>query len=37
VRFTEWTAEHVAFSVDGEHVRTVAPSPSYPMQLMLGI
>jgi hypothetical protein len=33
----EWTPEHVAFSVDGEHVKNVQQSPSYPMQLMLGI
>jgi hypothetical protein len=33
----EWTPEHVAFSVDGEHVKTVGQSPDYPMQLMLGI
>jgi beta-glucanase (GH16 family) len=33
----EWTPEGVAFSVDGEHVKTVGQSPSYPMQLMLGI
>jgi len=33
----DWTPEHVAFSVDGEHVKTVGQSPAYPMQLMLGI
>jgi Glycosyl hydrolases family 16 len=33
----EWTPDHVAFSVDGEHVKTVGQSPGYPMQLMLGI
>ncbi|WP_433380325.1 glycoside hydrolase family 16 protein [Streptosporangium sp. CA-115845] len=33
----EWTPEHVAFFVDGRHVRTVRQSPSYPMQLMLNI
>jgi hypothetical protein len=33
----DWTPEHVAFSVDGEHVKTVEQSPDYPMQLMLGI
>jgi hypothetical protein len=32
----EWTPEHVAFSIDGEHVKRVGQSPSYPMQLMLG-
>ena len=33
----EWTPEHVAFFVDGEHVKTVRQSPAYPMQLMLGV
>ena len=33
----DWTPEHVAFSIDGEHVKTVGQSPAYPMQLMLGI
>jgi beta-glucanase (GH16 family) len=33
----EWTERQVAFSVDGERVRTMAQSPAYPMQLMLGI
>jgi len=33
----EWTPEGVAFSVDGEQVRSVDQSPAYPMQLMLGI
>jgi hypothetical protein len=33
----EWTPERVAFSVDGEHVKTVGQSPSYPMQLMLNL
>lgn len=33
----EWTTEQVAFFVDGDHVKTVHQSPSYPMQLMLGI
>ncbi len=33
----EWTPDQVAFLVDGELVRTVRQSPSYPMQLMLGI
>jgi hypothetical protein len=33
----DWTPEHVAFSVDGVHVKTVEQSPDYPMQLMLGI
>ena len=33
----EWTRESVSFFVDDEHVKTVHQSPSYPMQLMLGI
>ena len=33
----EWTPEGVSFSVDGEHVKTVGQSPSYPMQLMLNL
>ena len=33
----EWTPERVAFSVDGEHVKAVGQSPSYPMQLMLNL
>jgi hypothetical protein len=33
----EWTPERVEFSVDGEHVKTVGQSPSYPMQLMLDL
>jgi beta-glucanase (GH16 family) len=33
----EWTSEQVTFFIDGEHVKTVQQSPSYPMQLMLGI
>jgi hypothetical protein len=33
----EWTPEHVAFFVDGDHIKTVNQSPSYPMQLMLGV
>ncbi len=33
----EWTPERVSFFVDDEHVKTVGQSPSYPMQLMLGI
>ncbi len=33
----EWTAERVSFFVDDEHVKTVDQSPSYPLQLMLGI
>jgi hypothetical protein len=30
----DWTPDHVAFYVDGEHVKTVGQSPAYPMQLM---
>lgn len=33
----EWTPEGVEFLVDGELVKWVGQSPSYPMQLMLGI
>ncbi|MFD1938467.1 glycoside hydrolase family 16 protein [Nonomuraea mangrovi] len=33
----EWTPEHVAFFVDGRHVKTIRQSPGYPMQLMLNI
>jgi len=33
----EWLPERVDFLVDGELVKTVAQSPAYPMQLMLGI
>ena len=33
----EWTPEQVAFYVDGERVKTVGQSPSYPMQLMLNL
>ena len=33
----EWTPECVEFSVDGELVKTVGQSPSYPMRLMLNL
>lgn len=33
----DWTPDGVAFSVDGEVVKTTGQSPAYPMQLMLGI
>jgi hypothetical protein len=33
----EWTPEQVSFLVGGECVKVVRQSPSYPMQLMLGI
>jgi hypothetical protein len=33
----DWSAERVAWFVDDRPVRTVAQSPAYPLQLMLGI
>jgi Glycosyl hydrolases family 16 len=33
----EWTPEQVAFFADGKLIKTVAQSPAYPMQIMLGI
>ncbi len=33
----EWTPDRLVFFVDGDSVKTVAQSPAYPMQLMLGI
>jgi hypothetical protein len=33
----DWTPDSVAWSVDGEHVKTVGQSPGYEMQLMLGL
>jgi hypothetical protein len=33
----EWTPDQVAFFVDGDPIKSVAQSPTYPMQLMLGI
>jgi hypothetical protein len=33
----DWAPDRVAFSVDGDLVKTVLQSPAYPMQLMLGI
>ena len=33
----EWTPGQVRFFVDGEEIKSVDQSPSYPMQLMLGI
>ena len=33
----EWTPDGVRFLVDGEAIKTTSQSPSYPMQLMLGI
>ena len=33
----EWTPERVEFWLDGEHLKTVGQSPSYPMQLMLNL
>ena len=32
-----WTAEEIAFAVDGVVVRVVRQSPDYPVQLMLGL
>ena len=37
VYLAEGTPEYVAFFVDGERRKLVRQSPSYPMQLMLGI
>jgi hypothetical protein len=34
---TEWTPERITFFVDGEAIKIVDQSPSYPMQLMLSI
>jgi Glycosyl hydrolases family 16 len=33
----EWSPTHVDFFVDGRQVKSVPQSPSYPMQLMLGV
>jgi hypothetical protein len=33
----EWTPAYVHFFVDGRRLKSVAQSPTYPMQLMLGI
>jgi beta-glucanase (GH16 family) len=33
----EWTPDGIVFLVGGDQVKTVAQSPAYPMQLMLGI
>jgi hypothetical protein len=33
----DWTPEHVSFAIEGELVKTVRQSPSYPMQFMLGL
>jgi hypothetical protein len=33
----EWTPEGIAWAIDGRTVRTTHQSPSYPMQLMLGL
>ena len=33
----EWTPEQVTFFIDDQRVKTVHQSPSYPMQLMLGM
>jgi Glycosyl hydrolases family 16 len=34
---TEWTPSGIAFFVDGDRVKTVEQSPTYPMQLMLSL
>ena len=33
----DWTADAVTFSVDGRPIRSVAQSPSYPMQAMIAV
>jgi hypothetical protein len=33
----DWTAEGIAWEVDGRRVRGVDQTPDYPMQLMLGV
>jgi len=33
----DWLPDQVRFLVDGTHVRTIAQSPAYPMQLMIGV
>ncbi|HSK25671.1 MAG TPA: glycoside hydrolase family 16 protein [Jiangellales bacterium] len=33
----EWTSDRIGFHVDGRLFKTVRQSPSYPMQLMLGV
>ena len=33
----DWTPDGVTFSIDGEPIKTTDQSPSYPLQLMLGI
>src|SRR5262245_44541393 len=33
----EWTADGIAWEVDGRRIRDVDQSPDYPMQLMLGV
>jgi hypothetical protein len=33
----DWHPGRVSFLVDGEHVRTVAQAPDYPMQMMIGV
>jgi Glycosyl hydrolases family 16 len=33
----EWTPERVEFFVDGQSIKTVEQSPTYPLQFMLGI
>jgi len=33
----DWTADEVAFSVDGVHLRTCSGPPGYPMQMMMAV
>jgi Glycosyl hydrolases family 16 len=33
----DWSPDGVAFSIDGEPVRTVSQSPAYPMQMMVAV
>jgi beta-glucanase (GH16 family) len=33
----EWQPGRVDFHVDGAHVRSVSPSPAYPMQMMVAV
>lgn len=33
----DWTPERVDFLVDGEHIRSCAAPPSYPMQMMIAV
>lgn len=33
----DWTADEVAFSVDGVHLRTCSGPPRYPMQMIMAV